>query len=660
VNLPIVLRQGGQNEIVVEPELSSGSGAGTGRFVPGNASGKWNPMKWYTTFNGFQMQSAPQLAGETMYLGGSSFLPSLFNGSGFANFTMSGLLYAMNVDITPSDLLSPILPRNWMNSYSKGPIEPRPWQKCLNQLVFTYAGANLTGVSVTPYFRWPQYKGVTSWDDLVVRINQASNDEPTMRGVVVGDNTLSAFGNRDFYAYTQGDFLIADEARISRVDASGNPIWSTEDSKAGGEDASGNAAGQKANLSKPRRVYPIGNSGYVVVDPGQSAIIRIDANGRESRRLTSLRLSPDFVPDGWSNNESKNLRMPSDVVTFTTVKNDNQNPFITAKNANHYEYWRHWLIADTANFRIIELVDRYEYDNTTGRLGQVVQYVDPQADSADPIRAFGMLLWHTPTELSGKQYAYNSIDRVFREDTNGNHLPVFAFGFGNVEATRSSFSLDNPNAGTNQDAQSGNGGIVMFDPAASSTELITKFNIGAIGADVLWNETAGVFQNAPVPAKTQKISGLTSVTLRYDEHEHLVVMFTDSSGVYEIANDSGTSWDTEWMLPNYVYPTIRRFTQNGNELISGTNPKALRAMYARRLDSEEVIIVNGYSGSTRAGSPFTGEVLSVDGRNLWWSNDSGFDWNKKNLGFNRKIIRFELPPLEGMRALRVPVFADRR
>ena len=101
-----------------------------------------------------------------------------------------------------------------------------------------------------------------------------------------------------------------------------------------------------------------------------------------------------------------------------------------------------------------------------------------------------------------------------------------------------------------------------------------------------------------------------------------------------------------------------------SETVSGAakNPKGLRAYYAKRLDSGDVLISNGYFGRTRYNTEaFQGEVVQVDGTISSGDHTTpGFGFSKTNLGFGSYSIHFQLPPIQGSRGLVVPVFADRR
>jgi hypothetical protein len=186
----------------------------------------------------------------------------------------------------------------------------------------------------------------------------------------------------------------------------------------------------------------------------------------------------------------------------------------------------------------------------------------------------------------------------------------------------------------------------------------------AAGAHYVTNN----FTSTAVLERKRPLLGVRSVTMRYIALDdagtvtRLAIMFTDSTGVYEIYQPTvGATqpWVVRWMLPNKSYSVMRRADDGVTPpTLSPSNPRDLRAMFARRLDSGEVLVVNGYLGRTRGNTPFTGEVLLLNGD--FDSNPAvpGFDFNKRNLGFSQSSIRLQLDQLENVRGLEVPVFAD--
>jgi hypothetical protein len=136
----------------------------------------------------------------------------------------------------------------------------------------------------------------------------------------------------------------------------------------------------------------------------------------------------------------------------------------------------------------------------------------------------------------------------------------------------------------------------------------------------------------------------------------MAIMIADSSGVYEAIYDGSANpsetLPLRWMMPNEAYRVLRRSA--GTNQPTGANAP-LRATFARRLDSGDVLIVNGYYGPRRDGQAIGGEVIQIDGTTNVISTV-----NTPNMGFSSRSIMFELPPISGARGLVTPVYADRR
>ncbi|MBV6458015.1 MAG: hypothetical protein HONBIEJF_01137 [Fimbriimonadaceae bacterium] len=640
-NLPIVVRGGGQgaSDAIVEPELTDATiDTQNQGFVPGFAGGRWTPLRWYTVFAALYAPSQPLVTGETVYLAGSSAVPGIFAGQGF--FNRNGLLTAMDSTISQND---PFLVAT----------TGRRWNSQLKQFKDVNMNNN-PPFKINPAIRWPQAFGVQSFEDYAVRFLQTAVDEPRAMGVVGGDGVLVTWGTSTVYGYSRGDFMVADEGRVGRFDASGNPVWLVDGSVQAGLNGPISTVGKGIALSRPNRVYQVGPNSYWVVDNGNDRIMRIDGAGREVRTITGFKFDPKYRPSGAPDNIRSSLRLPKDILVYESYE---QNPsYLTSPRP--LERWVHYLIADAGNYRIVELIDRYEVDPVSRRVLGPVEYVDPQSDKPNQIeRAQSVLFWHTPAELSGKQYAYNSIDRVFVDDGSGGRIPVVAFGFGNFEPGKASFGLDNTNQ--NVDSSSGFGGIVLYNGA--QTTVITKVAIPAIPANAFFQDATNAWDSPARPAVERKIAGLTSVSLRYTTYNNLpviAIMFTDSSGVYEVIETAPGVWTTRWYLPNEAFRAIRNGGLSGT--IGGSNPMNARPVYARRLDSGEVVVVNGWQGVTRNKSVYNGEIVLLEGEFAPTNNDRGFNWNKRNLGFDSLSVKAEISQVQGARGIMAPLFGDRR
>lgn len=685
-NLPIIARRAGSSDMVIQPD----AGVADGTLVPGNADGRWNPQKWQIVINGMETTGNMFVSGDTLYFGGGSFLPGFLE-NGFGSMPQkTGFLYAMDLRIGANDLREPSGRQPWQ----VGPL--RNWERYLSLIDPEPSG---NGVTPSPYVIWPSNKGVRSFDDFRVRVRQAVLGSPSapapLFGLIGGSDALLAWNGGTTFAFSRSDLLVTDESRIIRIDPSGAPLWSVDATTKGGQDGEIGSSQTSVNLARPTRAYAIGGNNYLIADPGNNRIVKIDSSGRELRTITKFNLDPIFLPEGVPANAITKLAAPRDVLTFNTIESDLKvNQMVTngqlsraynRRLSGAAEYWIHYVIADTGNQRVIELIDRYEYDSGRGVIGPIAKIDDPSSDAPVVtvagiprrlIPAIGMLKWQIKSELTRKQYSYNSIDRQWVTDVTGSH-PIYAFGFGNVEPAPSSFGM--PGAGA-MDNHVGAGGVVLYDPDRGGSAVITSFNMPAVPNSSFWNDQTAAFgiqsvDNVYATAGPRKISGLRAATLSYVGGV-LSVMISDSNGVYELVQN-GSAWDARWALPREAYIVMRRSWVNPMSptvmLPTSKNPMGFLPTFARRLNSGEVLIVNGFVGKYRVaslpvipsfgitpGDPFGGEVVVLDGSIDPVLTNRGFDWNKPNLGFDSYYVNFELPPVAGTRSLEGPVFAEKR
>lgn len=666
-NLPVIVNRSGTTDTIYEPEAPADNGA----FFKGFASGRWSPLNWYTVMNGYVGQVGPVVAGERVIVGGASFLPGLVvNGFTGIPTGIDGLLFGMDARISPDD-------PNLISTAA------RPWVSQLYMLKSPApAPFNFTGVVPAKAIRWPQARGITDLDDFRVRILQASLlGETQLYGLAAGEGGIAVTTDANTTLFRRSDFLIADNGRISRFDPSGNPLFSLEGTSYGGTNQPG-VAERTRRMSSPNRVYADGQNGYVFTDPGNNLVARVDSSGREIRSITGIKFHqdvfattdpahPELSPRGQTQNEPKLLRNPQDVAFWTSYVTaaDVQRLFPSEGAYRTYtnERWDNWLIADAGNNRVIQLIDRYTLDSA-GRVAGVVRYrdVSDNEDANNLTPALGILWWHSPEEFSGKRYAYNSISRA-TVDVGGSIRTAYAMGFNNVQPSLRTFGLDtNPSA--RGDNPTGYGGAVIYD--GPSTKVINEIVLPATPANVLMGTAGANFAfNLPArAAQTIAVSGLTSVTVKYRDFGSgpvLTAMLSTDRGVFEVVETSPNVWSVIWQLPVEVYEFMRRPVGNPPTYTPGqlaSNPEGFRAMHAKRLDSGDVLVVNGYKGTYKGGSSFDGEVLVIDGSTGFTADPRipSYDVNRQNLGFNALSILYELPPVQGIRGLAHPVFAERQ
>lgn len=625
---PLIIRRNGQPDIL---------------FEPNSANSKWNRMQWYTVFSGVDVTSPAFVSGNTLFMAGASSWPTILAGLGFSP---AGQVFGMDATVSAND--------PYLNSADLS----RPWLKQEYQLVW-----NGASVRSNPIFRWPQLTGSMSFNDYGIRLQQSVLKLPgggyasPALGVVGGDGALATWSNDGIWAFAKADFVFADEGRVARFDSVGNPIWSISGTYQTGRQGDIGGAGDVKPLVRPTRAYPMGDRQVLVVDTGASRILRLDVSGRELRAVGGYSLDPVYRPDGYESNENPNLVAPRDAYTYTTIVKAASNPFA---DAQPFESWTHYVVADSGNKRLIDLVDRYRYDPLTRHVGNVVVY------TANGQPALSVLYWHSPAAYSGGKFAYTSLSRTYVDDPL-NPRYVYVAGIGSALPARADLGLDSPSTAIERRAEDGNGGIVVFD--GPNTQVITQVSVPAIAANVYYDFNAGNFSAPGELARVKRLGNLNSVSVRtVNNGTQLSVMFTDGEGVFEIVG-SGSTWDVVWMLPKKAYIAIRR--DPGDNLIFTDNPVDFRPTYAKRLDSGEVLVCNGYSGwyqrllNTDSRSRFTGEILLLDGDfDGTGAAPFGFGFGKLNLGFKSLSIHAQLDNKLGAerdgRGVISPMFADRK
>ena len=672
---PIILRESGRPDTILDPALQND---------------RWCPLKWYTIFHGMTVQSSAFCSGNTVFVSGGSFVPSILSGGPIIT---EGYVTALRTDFDPSVAVKasqahvPYDP----NPANFVPInviadDSRPYLRQVISMDFlrTGPGWQSTNVDMSNLYpnqlsAWPQVpqnkeeRGRTSFDDYIIRLNQCTlrggpaGSRATSRGVVGGDGLLMAWNANQTFCFRRASTWVADEGRIIQLDPSGNSLFDSSLQSITGA-TGGNTNG--ANLTKfdrPTRVYPVNDSGDVlVVDSNQNRVLRMNPGGSVNRNLTGFSLDANFVPAGYKNSDPLTFMNPRDATTYDTEILAAQNSF---SNAKPLEFWRHYLVADQGNNRLIEIVDRYEEDlNTRNVIGRVAE---------------GTLLWHSPPAISGKGYSYNSLTRV---QTDAGKFVVVA-GVGGKAPSRidsgepqlSSTAIGDQNPNDVKTSSTGNGGFVIFDAnLPGGYRVFNQFNTPGVDHTRVWDFGTGAWStNAAmdVAPRTHVMSNLQSVTASLiapgvaGNPPQLAIMIADGTGVYEVVADTAnpTVLNTQWMLPNWAFRATRRIGPGGG-VPTSSNPIGFFPTYARRLDADNIMIVNGFTGKTiDLSTDYSGEVLQFDGRLDLSAGlqppgaiSQGFTVNAVNLGFGTRSIRLRYGPVEGSRGLFLPVFADRR
>lgn len=584
-SMPVIVSGNSQPETLIDP----------------NATGsRWSPLLWYFGYSGMISDSPPMMMGNTLYVAGGNFFAALINGL-FPPLPFPAL-FAMDAEIPPNDPTIKI-PQGY------------PGLKQVRWIIRDFTKP--IGFYANPHVRWPSGEGVLSFNDFVTRVNQTvlrDDLSDQALGVVGGDGTLVSWGGASgLFAFKRAATLIADEGRVVEVDSAGFARWASDVSYEGKSDGN-NQLTSVVKLQRPTKAYRLSDDEIVVVDTGASRVVRINKGAGEERSITKLLLDANYRPNGYKEGDPSELRQPRDAAVWEDVVPAANNRLT---GAQPFEYWVHYLIADTGNRRLIELVDRYyavyNATNDTYEPGAIIK-------DANGVDQASVLWWHTPDDLSGKSWQYTAIKRFqIGTDLNGNQQYVYVAGIGDMMPTRINVGIDPPDGTGQRETGGGPGGILVFD---------------SVNGDQVINEIT-------LPDGTRKrIIGVNSVNVNpIGINGNIIVytvMFTDRTGVYEVQNVGGT-WQVTWMLTNTVYDALRGVK--------------LQAAYAKRLQNGQVLITNSFNGKTPSGRDFFGEVTQ------WRARD--YNPLSPNLGFTNASVRAEIPPVVGTRALRTPQSADR-
>lgn len=611
---PVYLRTPGGSDSLIQPDTQDGA--------------SWNPLIWYSVINGYQAQTGPLVAGDTVFFGSQSNLPGILD-TPFTLTRFNGLLYAVQSDIPASD------------DFLAGTTS-RPWLKQLLNLKVT--GNSTSPFSANPDVKWPQLSGVQDGNSLRLRINQTLlGNSNSVLGLAAGGNALVALGDKGVYTYDQANVLVADEGRLALFDGSGNPLWSTT---ATAEAGAAGSAGKVHRLVRPTRAYRVNDTEMLVVDSGSNRVFKMDRSGVETRSISEFALDPNFSPTGYPANGSLTLSDPRDAVMFSNINRFGDTTGLSpgdGEGANDYEWWDHYLIADSGNQRLIEVIDRYAYNVTTGRIGDAVRI------SGTP--QLGILYWHSPASVGGKRYTYTSVNRALIP--NGNAVAtVFVAGVSTALPTAVDTGTAPAAAGDLRTSGGGNGGIIVFDSRTpDAPTVINQLALPSLPKNIFWNPTTASFNSPAVAAKTRLMSDVSAVTTSvtgFANNYVLRIMVSEGSGFYEGVYAPGSPiLAASWMLPSQTFKYLRF---NGN-VPSLDNAAGLRPMYAKR-SGNNVLLVNGFYGTTLNGAPYSGEILQVNG------ND--YNATLPNLNFTFDSITLRLSPTIGsVRGIVLPVFAGR-
>ncbi|MBC8141396.1 MAG: hypothetical protein H7Y38_08135, partial [Armatimonadetes bacterium] len=445
-------------------------------------------------------------------------------------------------------------------------------------------------------------------------------------------------------AYSEGLTLVSDNTRVMEVNADGAAVWSTnstEDRKIiGGEQPIYAADGTLLNaaapqgvqtsksqgFSSPRSVRRLGSSDYLVADTGNNRVVRFD-------RGAVLRWSVSRVNDPYNvlaPGDPLTLDEPSDVLTRRLATFDAGN--------NRIGFEDHYIIADTGNSRVLDVVDYYDLN---GQPREVVAGIST-----------GVVVWSTRTKSkSGQNLAFNKLQLLGSNIGGISGKPVLVASVNNTGIAASN---------NEKSSNSGNGSLVQLDYNPRNTAFVLvnaatgAFNsIGRYWADTTYFTPAiaepvnngkpllavnelrtfaggAVSDTKPLNAPTYFEEIPLDISAPADGIPEKVYLIADSDGVY-LATISITP-PTPTQSAQSFFDVIWRFGQDEYDIINRDGAPAnvppiparlsstpttklprLSAASIKRLSNGDFLITNSASEASAlfTSGRFVGEVFEV-------------------------------------------------
>jgi hypothetical protein len=434
------------------------------------------------------------------------------------------------------------------------------------------------------------------WRDRIDPNNGVSGGS---RVSLTGSNGLLAVPcSGGLYVFGSSMNLVTDNHRVMEIGADGKVSWSCDSVYEPKEVVGAQALspGQllygldSKSLNKPLVAQKFAASDYLVVDSGNDRVIRMDKGGQVTWALTRFEDPQNLLRSG----EPKTLKAPSDARMWSEFE----------ERGGNWYYMIHSLVVDTGNFRIVDIVDRYDAKD-----GQIGRPSNPGANG----RPIHELNWVSSTTYRDKRFTFNSVQLV-RGAVSSSGGPAAK---DNIWA-----SVSNYGQGTGADAA-----------ATGST------GGGQIGGAILsmdYRQSTGASQWTYMDGKVNgqlttldgniQLAGPTYFTvLDATASGGSVLLICDSSCVYRT---TGTNIDWKFTAEDYAAMTRTVTTDDGIGNI-GTAQLAVKIPFAPKrvqaLPNNRYLIVNSYAGRTNdANMPkFVGEVFEIDAGGImkWYTPD---------------------------------------
>ncbi len=419
-----------------------------------------------------------------------------------------------------------------------------------------------------------------------------------------GNGLLAVPTDSGLYVFKNQTTLVTDNRRVMEIGSDGRVIWSC-DSVIQPEIISDSVPPVYGilpqELNKPLVAQKLGSSDYLVVDSGNDRVIRMDKGGQVTWSLSQFIDPQGLLRSG----EPLRLKNPSDAVVWGEFE----------KRDGKWYYLYHCLVADSGNFRIVDIVNRFNANDK-------MQILSPYGVDSNG-RPIHELNWVSQTTSRDKRYSYNSIELV-RGNPGGDPSRLMNW----IWASTSNYGLGTATDPTQKESTGGGqlgGAIISMEYRESASANSAEWNYldGRVDGQLttlLDNKGAGP---AIALSRPSYFTVLDSGTQR--------LLICDSSAVYVTEGR-----DIQWKFTSEDYRNMPR--EVINEFTQTPVPRPVRIpipfspQRAQMLDDGTCLIVNSFAGRMydKAGSKFTGEIFRVDSSHnlrwftprLWWVPDT--------------------------------------
>ncbi|MBV9850322.1 MAG: PQQ-binding-like beta-propeller repeat protein [Armatimonadetes bacterium] len=198
----------------------------------------------------------------------------------------------------------------------------------------------------------------------IFNFNPAPINAGQINGVPsAGNNVMVVNGTSGVVCLSNRYSLVADSDRVLEVDAEGVASWAVDATSR----PAPNGAVTHLELNRPASIFQLAPNDYLVADTGNNRCVRFDRSGNvlwELTRFNDFADPNDPAPNTFTlfgkgvprltPGEPTTLNHPTSVQSYRTYVRNPNNPNTIIGTVIHY------LISDTGNYRILEVVDAYD------------------------------------------------------------------------------------------------------------------------------------------------------------------------------------------------------------------------------------------------------------------------------------------------------------